>query len=72
MKQLLLVDMQDLLFGCIILGIGGGGEMSEGFVLLEDVYYKGLLVMLVSLQEVFDDVMVCILYLLGVLDLSEK
>ena len=42
MKQLSLADMQDLLLGCTILGTGGGGEMSEGLALLEDVYHKGL------------------------------
>ncbi len=72
MKQLSLADMQDLLLGCTILGTGGGGEMSEGLALLEDVYHKGLPVTLVSLQEAPDDAMVCTPYLLGALDLSEK
>ena len=72
MKQLSLADMQDLLLGCTILGTGGGGEMSEGMALLEEVYDKGLPVTLVSLQEAPDEAMVCTPYLLGALDLSEK
>jgi DUF917 family protein len=72
MNELSFQDMKDILLGCTVLGTGGGGEMSEGLALINEVIEKGLPLRLVGLDEAPDDEWICTPYLLGALDLTAK
>ncbi|MDV7145624.1 DUF917 domain-containing protein [Tropicimonas sp. TH_r6] len=65
MQTLTRQDLSDILYGAAILGTGGGGELSEGFALIDDALAKGKAFTLVGLDEVPDDALVCTPYLLG-------
>ena len=43
MKELSFQDMKDILLGCTVLGTGGGGEMSEGLALINEVIELSLI-----------------------------
>ncbi len=65
MKTLTQQNLEDLLLGAVILGAGGGGELSEGREMIEAAFAAGRSFDLVSLDEVPDDALVCTPYLLG-------
>lgn len=58
-------DLSDILHGAAILGAGGGGELSEGFELIDAALEAGKSFRLLSLDEVPDDALICTPYLLG-------
>ena len=41
MRELNKQDMIDLLYGCAVLGTGGGGPLADGLALLEEHFEKG-------------------------------
>ena len=65
MKTLTRQDLEDNLYGATILGTGGGGELSEGFAMIDDALAQGKTFNLVSLDEAPQDALVCTPYLLG-------
>ncbi len=58
-------DIYDILYGCTILGTGGGGEMEEGLEFIEEALVSGKKFKLVDVDSVPDDAMICTPYLLG-------
>jgi len=65
MKKLTQQELKDILYGAAILGTGGGGELDEGFGLIDDALAKGKEFILVDLNEAPDDALVCTPYMLG-------
>lgn len=66
-------DISDILYGCAILGTGGGGELDEGFDYIDKAYAAGKSFKLVSIDEAPDNAKVCTPYMLGALSpLSEE
>ena len=65
MKKLTRQNLEDILFGCTILGTGGGGELEEGLGLIDEALSKGKEFVLVDLEEAPDDALVCTPYMLG-------
>ena len=65
MKTLTQQNLEDLLTGAVILGAGGGGEVSEGREMIDAAFAAGKTFDLVSVDEVSDDALICTPYLLG-------
>ena len=65
MQKLTRRELEDILFGCTILGTGGGGELEEGQDLIDVALSKGKEFVLVDLDETPDDALVCTPYMLG-------
>lgn len=65
MKTLTRQDLTDLLHGAAIRGAGGGGDLSEGFALIDEALAAGKQFDLYGLDEVPDDALICTPYLLG-------
>ena len=55
MRELNKQDMIDLLYGCAVLGTGGGGPLADGLALLEEHFEKGKTLKLITLDELPDD-----------------
>ncbi len=60
-------DLSDILYGCAILGTGGGGELDEGFYYIEQAFKAGKTFKLVDINDVPTDKNVCTPYMLGAL-----
>ncbi len=58
-------DLYDILYGCTILGTGGGGEMEEGLDFIDEALKLGKEFKLVDVDDVPDDALVCTPYMLG-------
>ncbi|WP_018086017.1 DUF917 domain-containing protein [Desulfurispora thermophila] len=65
MKKLTKQDLYDILYGCTILGTGGGGDLAEGLAMIDDALAKGKEFNLVSLDEVPDDAYIATPYMCG-------
>ncbi len=65
MKTLSRQDLEDIVHGAAILGTGGGGEVADGFALIDDALARGKAFVLVGLDEAPDDALVCTPYMLG-------
>lgn len=65
MKRLSLQDVHDILYGCVILGTGGGGDLSVGMNLIEDAAAQGKEFLLADINEVPDDELIVTPYVLG-------
>lgn len=65
MKILSRQDLEDILYGAAIMGTGGGGELSEGFKMIDDALSKGKEFKMVTLDEAPQDALVCTPYMLG-------
>ena len=65
MKELTRQDLGDIQYGAAILGAGGGGDLEEGFDLIDTALAAGKSFRLLSLDEVPDDALICTPYLLG-------
>lgn len=65
MRELSKQDLTDILNGAAILGAGGGGDLTEGFEMIEMALAAGKTFRMVSVDEVPDDAVVCTPYLLG-------
>ncbi|MBB1453747.1 DUF917 domain-containing protein [Pseudoalteromonas sp. SG43-5] len=55
----------DILYGCAILGTGGGGELSEGINYIDEALALGKTFKLISADEVPAGELVCTPYILG-------
>ena len=58
MKKLYKEDIIDLLYGCAVLGTGGGGSLTEGLAMMKEDFEQGRSLQLVSLDEIPDDAIV--------------
>ncbi|TLU64229.1 DUF917 domain-containing protein [Thalassotalea litorea] len=67
MTNLSRLDLTDILYGCAILGTGGGGELEEGFDYIDRAFAAGKEFKLVSIDDAPQDAMVCTPYMLGAL-----
>ncbi|MBD1388277.1 DUF917 domain-containing protein [Neiella sp. HB171785] len=67
MRSLSRDDLTDILYGCAILGTGGGGELDEGFDYINKALAAGKEFKLVSVDEVPAGSMICTPYMLGAL-----
>ncbi|WP_321496055.1 DUF917 domain-containing protein [uncultured Desulfobacter sp.] len=64
-KNLTRQDLTDILYGCTILGTGGGGEIQEGMDLIEEALSHGRQFRLIPVDEVPDNALICTPYFLG-------
>jgi len=64
-KTLTRDDIADILNGATIFGAGGGGELAEGFELIDAAIAAGKTFRLATLDDVPDDALICTPYLLG-------
>ncbi|MBY6190603.1 DUF917 domain-containing protein [Microbulbifer agarilyticus] len=65
MRVLTRQNLQDILYGCAILGTGGGGELDEGFELIDEALALGKEFVLADPSEIPDEAMICTPYMLG-------
>lgn len=62
MKILSRQDAVDILYGCTVLGTGGGGSLTAGLKMIERDFDEGRTLKLVSLDEIHDDGLVATPY----------
>lgn len=73
LKLLTEEDLLDILYGAVILGAGGGGDLEEGKSLIAEALEADKTFKLVDINEVADDALICTPYLLGAISpMSEK
>ena len=65
MKELSRIDLDDILYGCTILGTGGGGDLEEGIAYIESALAAGKSFKLMGVDEIPDGEKVCTPYMLG-------
>lgn len=65
MKKLSRQDLYDILYGCTILGTGGGGGLQEGIDLIDKALDKGKEFKLVSFDEVDGEALIGTPYMCG-------
>ncbi|MEW9082494.1 DUF917 domain-containing protein [Caldanaerobacter subterraneus] len=65
MKKLTRQDLYDILYGCTILGTGGGGRLENGISLIDKALEAGKEFILVDLNEVPDDALIACPYYCG-------
>ncbi len=65
MAELTRQNIEDILFGAVILGAGGGGDIREGLELIDRCFAAGKTFDLVSVGDVPDDALICTPYFLG-------
>lgn len=58
-------DLYDILYGCTILGTGGGGELKEGISLIDNALNTGKEFKLVRMDEVSGDSIIACPYMCG-------
>lgn len=58
-------DLYDILYGCTILGTGGGGELKEGISLIEKALNAGREFKLACMDEVSEDSIIACPYMCG-------
>ena len=73
MKILSRQDLTDILYGCAILGTGGGGDLDEGIEYIDNAIALGKTFKLISIDDVPSGEKVCTPYLLGAIsDIPEN
>ena len=55
MRELKKQDMIDILYGCAVLGTGGGGPLEEGLAMMQKHFDNDEVLQLISLDELPDD-----------------
>lgn len=65
MKELSRQDLYDILYGCTILGTGGGGKLANGIALVDKALDRGKQVWLVGVEELPDEALVACPYYCG-------
>lgn len=65
MKVLEKQDLYDILYGCTILGTGGGGSLENGLRLIDEALENGKVFRLVDFSEVPDDAWIATPYMCG-------
>src|SRR3989304_7103111 len=70
MIELTRQDLFDILYGCAILGTGGGGSLEKGLGRIDEALAKGKKFRLVDFAEVPDEAWVAVPYMCGALSPS--
>lgn len=65
MKKLTQQNMIDILYGCAVLGTGGGGNLEDGLAMLEQDFREGRELLLASLDELPDEAYIATPYCCG-------
>ena len=65
MKTLTKQNIIDIIYGCAVLGTGGGGSIAEGLEVMEDDLKENQEIQLISLDELPDDCLVATPYCCG-------
>lgn len=65
MRKLTKQEVTDIIYGCTVLGTGGGGTLEGGLEIMESDFAEGRAIMLADLNEVPDDGMVACPYVCG-------
>lgn len=71
MKKLTKLEVEDILYGCVILGTGGGGSIKEGLKIIDEAYELEKEIVMVSLDEIPDEALIVTPYMLGALTYGE-
>lgn len=71
LKVLSKQEIYDILYGCTILGTGGGGSIEEGFLMIEKCFKGGKKFILANLNELSDDDMIITPYYCGAVSPNE-
>lgn len=58
MRELTRNDLKNILYGCAILGTGGGGTLEDGFAMIDEALEKGKSFKLVTFDELDDDAVI--------------
>ena len=58
MRELTRDDISNILYGCAILGTGGGGTLDEGFALIDEALAKGKRFRLAGFEEMPEDAVI--------------
>ena len=72
MKKLYKEDIIDLLYGCAVLGTGGGGSLAEGLAIMKEDFEKGRVLKIAALDEIPDHAYVASPYGCGAPSASGK
>ena len=62
MKSLVEKEVEHLIRGAAILGVGGGGDPVEGLSILKNDLKKGTKLEIASLEEIADDSLIAVSY----------
>lgn len=65
MRKLSEQDIKDILYGCAVLGTGGGGNLEDGLSIMDEDVAEGRELQMVSLEELPDDCFVATPYCCG-------
>ncbi len=65
MRTLTRQNILDIIYGCAVLGTGGGGSIAEGLEVMEDDLKENREIQLISLEELPDDCLVATPYCCG-------
>lgn len=65
MRKLSKQDVLDILYGCTILGTGGGGSLEKGIKMIEQDFKEGKEFILADLNEIPDDALIASPYVAG-------
>jgi hypothetical protein len=65
MRELTKNEIYDILYGCTILGTGGGGSLDEGLALINRAFNEGRVFRLASLDEIADEDLIITPYYCG-------
>ena len=65
MNKLIRQDLYDILYGCTILGTGGGGDLNKGIHLIDKALDAGKEFKLIDLEDLPDDALVVCPYICG-------
>lgn len=71
MRSLKKQEMIDVLYGCTVLGTGGGSSLAGGLALMQPHFEKGEALQLLPLEELPDDASVATPYMCGAPSASE-
>lgn len=72
MKKLAKQDIIDILYGCTVLGTGGGGSLEKGLAMMEEDFEAGRELWLADLAELPDDDYVAVPYGCGAPSASKE
>jgi DUF917 family protein len=72
MKELSKEELYDILYGCTVLGTGGGGDLADGLCLVDKALANGKRFRLAELDEIPDDGLIGVPYVCGALTKGKK
>jgi DUF917 family protein len=72
MRELSKEELYDILYGCTVLGTGGGGDLAEGLGLVDKALAAGKRFRLAELDEIPGDSLIGVPYICGALTSGKK